>query len=632
MLLEPTIVPKWLRPPWASEGEDVFPMTLADFVCPSEIKIKFFRGRPFLRSSGRVDMVHLKVQHWTEGFLSERRLTSGPSSPFDKASLSPTGNLPQAASSTASVRTSISIRAQIFQSFSGLVTVAGVQSETAIRTNVKIERGVSSGLPGEINSTAPLACSRKRPYGTSQIVVLRFAGYVQESTVLLPPTEPIKLSIGTKEHILAFGPYNNSLMSFAQSLNDITGMKAWLLQTRQGLSLLLKGLPGTSNALQPESLDILRRLMQPASSLSKQPFVVSVDEIPATDAWNRSAGLASDVGDGDVDASRIVATPRSKAHLAPKGSVVQLQRRLMIMVREVNAILTFLASLANSGANSDVDVNAQDRIFAQVLLSRLRRILLRPVYGFASDPVYPADIGLRLGKDGLLEFDEVSFNKMYLHSQSLLSAMVGPDFEFKNMFLSQEAGATQTLNPAVYTLVYDPTHIPVLATLDGIPLRMCHDPLGRPVLVLEGYVQEISIVLNEDAKLSSELVYRLSLSEQLEDLAETVLRLDEGKIHSDAQLDFIVTSPWRDDAPAENTILSLVVDSVGRWETAQGIESGAIPPQAAELMFYLLWIGLFAREVDHDHRHKYRRIRRSAPNGSIIAFLRLALGGQFSEA
>lgn len=598
---------------------------LWQILCHSEIKIKFFHGKPFLRSSGRVDMVDLKVQHWTEGFLSERRLTSGPSSPFDRASLSLKGNLPQAASSTASVRTSISIRAQIFQSFGGLVTVLGVQSETAIRKNVKIERGVSSGVPGEINSTALIACSRKRPHGTSQIVVVRFAGYVQESTVLLPPAEPVKLSIGTTEHILSVGPYNNSLMSFAQSLNDITGMKAWLLRTRQGLSLLLKGLPGTSNALQPASLEIMRRLMQPASSLSKQPLVVSVDEIPATDAWNRSTGLASDAGDGDVDASRIVATPRSKAHLAPKGSVVQLQRRLTIMVREVNAILTFLASLANPGANSDVDVNAQDRIFAQVLLSRLRRILLRPVYGFASDPVYPADIGLRLGNDGLLEFDEVSFNKMSLHSQSLLSAMVGPDFEFEKMFLSQEARATQTLNPAVYTLVYDPTYIPVLATLDGIPLRMCHDPVGRPVLVLEGYVQDISIVLNEDTKLSSELVYRLSLSEQLEDLAETVLRLDAWKIHSDAQLDFVVTSPRRDDAPAENTIHSVAVDSVGRWETAHGIESGAIPPQAVELIFYLLWIGLFVLKIDRDHRQKCRRIRRSAPNESFIAFLRLAL-------
>ncbi|WP_213685977.1 hypothetical protein [Roseicyclus sp.] len=78
----------------------------------------------------------------------------------------------------------------------------------------------------------------------------------------------------------------------------------------------------------------------------------------------------------------------------------------------MNAIQTFLAGIAKRGAGSSTDISPQDRILAQALLDRLRKITTRPVYGFASNPVLPADIGIDVGEDGLLTFNAGSFNRM----------------------------------------------------------------------------------------------------------------------------------------------------------------------------------------------------------------------------
>ena len=94
---------------------------------------------------------------------------------------------------------------------------------------------------------------------------------------MLPPAGPVKLSTGTTDHTVAIGAGNDSLKSLVQSLNGLPGLKAWLLQTRQGLALVLKSLPGTAHALQPASVATILRVLQAALPPHGQPLVVSVD-------------------------------------------------------------------------------------------------------------------------------------------------------------------------------------------------------------------------------------------------------------------------------------------------------------------------------------------------------------------
>lgn len=576
-------------------------------------------------------MVDIKAHYSADGSLSERRLTSGPPTPLVGAS-APTRNVHQTNHSTASVQTVISIKAQIYQAFSGLKSSLETLTGAAAKENDKIARPASNGAPGEISRSALTAYSVTRPQGASQIVVVRFAQYAQRATVLLPTAGPVKLSTGIMEQTLAVGPGNDTLMSLVQSLNGIPGLRAWLLQTRHGLALLVKSLPGTSNALQPASIETLWRLLQSALLSQSQPLVISFDEIPATDSWEGLTGLARDAGDGKAVDYRIAVIPQSHAHLHPKETIAALQLRVAALIREVNAIHTFLASIAKRGAGSGTDINPQDRIFAQVLLDRLRKITTRPVYGFASNPVFPADIGLEVGEDGLLTFNEACFNRMCEDRQDLLAAMVGPNADPDDIFLSPDIKVTDLLKQGVYKLIYDPTQTPVIATLDGFPLQRSHDPEGRPVLILGAQDQDLAIVLPKDSPMATELVYRLSLFDQLAAIAATTLSPDAPNLQSGTAHDVVVASAKRDDASVENMILGVLAQAVDQSDVAQPAESDAIPPQAAELLFYLLWIGLFVPRADRDRRKKQHPHRRPTPHGASIAFFGQAQWDQISKA
>lgn len=567
-------------------------------------------------------MVDIKAHYSTDGSLSERRLTSGPPTLLLGASAS-TRIVPQTDRSTASVQTLISIKAQIFQAFSGLRSSLETLTGAAAKENDKIARPASKGAPSEINRTALTAYSVTRPQGTSQIVVVRFAQYAQRATVLLPTAGPVTLSTGITERTLAVGPGNETLMSLVQSLNDMSGLRAWLLQTRQGLALLVKSLPGTSSALQPASIETLLRLLKSALLSQSQPLVISFDEIPAMDSWEGLTGLARDSGDRTAVDYRAVELPQSHAHRHPKETIAALQLRVAALICEVNAMHTFLASIAKHGAGSGTDINLQDRIFAQVLLDRLRKITIRPVYGFAPNPVFPSDIGLEVGEDGLLTFNEACFSRMSEDRQDLLAAMVGPNADPENIVLSPDVKVTDLLKQGVYTLIYDPTQTPVIATLDEFPLQRSHDPDGSPVLILGGQDQELVIVLPKDSPMSTEFVFRLSLFDQLAAIAATTLSPDAPNLQWGSARDVVVASAKRDDASFENMILAVL---------AQPAESDAISPQVAELLFYLLWIGLFVPRVDSDRRKKQHTLRRSTPHGASTAFFGQALWDQIPKA
>ena len=576
-------------------------------------------------------MVDIKAHHSADGSLSERRLTSGPHTSLIGAS-APIQNVPRPDRSSASVQTVISIKAQILQAFSSLRSSLETLNGAASKQNDKIARSASNGVPGEIIRTSLPAYSVERPQGTSQIVVVRFAQYPQRATVLLPTAGPVKLCTGITEQTLAEGPGNDTLMSLVQSLNGIPGLKAWLLQTSQGLALLVKILPATPYALQPTSIETLWRLLQSALLSQSQPLVISLDEISATDPFEGLTKLARDAGDGTAVDYQIAAIPQTHTHLHPKETIAALQLRVAALIREVNAMHTFLASIAKRGADSGTDINPQDRIFAQVLLDRLRKITTGPVYGFASNPIFPADIGLEVGEDGLLTFDEACFNRMFDYRQDLLAAMVGPNANHDDIVLSPDIKTTDLLKQGVYKLIYDPKSTPVIATLDRFPLQRSHDPAGRPVLILDVQDQDLAIVLPKDSAMATELVYRLSLFDQLAAIAATTLPPDAPNLQSGTAHDVVVASAKRDDASVESMILAILAQAVDQSDVAQPAESDAIPPQAADLLSYLLWIGLFVPKVDRDRRKKQHQHRRSTPHGASIAYVRQGLWDQIPKA
>lgn len=517
-------------------------------------------------------MVDIKAHSLADGALSERRMPTGPSAPALGAAAAADRNSALTERSVASVQTAISVKAQIMQAFSGL--------RASLETLAKAGQSPSGTAAAAPSQTALSAGDGARPQGTAQIIVARFAPHVRADTLLQPPTGPVKLSTALSDHLLTMGPGKQTLTSVVQSLNSIPGLKAWLLPTQQGLALVVKSLPGTANALQPASLRTLWGLLQ-ALSPQDQPLVVAMDDIPATD--------------------RSPATLQTQ--LPGKETVAALQVKVAALIREMNAIITFLASFAKRGASNGTPISAQDRIFAQALLDRLRKIATRPVYGFASDPVLPADVGVDLGADGLLVFNKACFNSFASHRQDLLAAMIGPDGGRDDRVPSLTPA--DLLDKGVYRLIYDPTQRPVIATLGGAALPFCHDPQGRPVLTLGAPDQALGIVLAKDAPMATDLVYRLSLFDQLAGIAG-------------AAQDGSRASAPSDHAASENLILAVLAQAADASDITAPPVQDTLPPQLAELLFYLLWIGLFVPRVDRDRRKRPHRSRGPMPDGASL--------------
>ncbi|WP_213685978.1 hypothetical protein [Roseicyclus sp.] len=117
--------------------------------------------------------------------------------------------------------------------------------------------------------------------------------------------------------------------------------------------------------------------------------------------------------------------------------------------------------------------------------------------------------------------------------------MIGPNGNPDDMVPPPDTQAADLLKQGVYTLIYDPTQTPVMATLDRFPLQLSHDPDGRPVLTLGAHDQHIAIVLPMDAPVAAKLVYRLSLFDQLAEITATTLSPDAPHLQSGTVHDMV---------------------------------------------------------------------------------------------
>lgn len=562
-------------------------------------------------------MVDINAYYQAGSAHSERRMASGPSTQLVGGPVT-TPNGTKTDRATASIETAISTKAQILHATSHLRLLLETLSGSNMKSNNNFIGASSRRAIEDIGRTVILSGPVTRQQAAPQILVVRFAQYAQPNTALHLPGDPVKLTVGITELALSLDANKNTLEALVKSLNEISGLKAWLLQTRKGLASLIKSLPGTSSSLQPESIKALWRLIQPAVPSRIQPLVISIDEIPAAELRGASTGSARNPVITAAMDNRIALTAQSHSHLHQKETIASLQKRLAVFIREMNALLTLLTGISKRRPSSP-NINLTDRIFAQVLLDRLRKITTRPVYGFASNPIFPADIGLEVGDDGLVALNEACFQSMSEHRQYLLSAMVGPNAYSENMLLFQNVKKADLLKPGEYSLIYDPTLTPAIATLDGLPLRIALDHLGRPILRLTGQDQQIEILLMKDTPIATKIVYRLSLFDQLAGFIELIApsnlpRLQSGTAHE--AHDFALSSAQRDDTIGDKLIVAVLTQAVTQSDLAQVSEGVFIPIQVAEFLFYFLWIGLFMPKTDREKRKKHNLNKQPKANSS----------------
>ncbi len=563
-------------------------------------------------------MVDIKTQFFlqTGSASSERRLTpEAPSRQVDPTKNSLTAAKTQRAAE--SVDTRVSVKARILNAVGSFKSSIGAVTGTDFKMTSTAPRMVSIGIANPALATAFSASMTIRQLAAPQIIVFRLAQGAKPDTVLKHSAGPVTLGSvqpnppGQSQQAgqtLRIGSGNDTIEGLFQSLNALSGLKALLLQTREGLALVVKTRPGHHHALEPSSIAALRRLLQPALPSGPQPLVVSTGGAAAKDTLGELNGRpfvhAATTMDTLVSGYHITAHAPGQARLQSGETIASLQKRVAALLREMNTLITFLATTAQRGTSTATAPSLSERMIAHVLLDRLRKIVSRPIHGFGPDPVLLANLGIGIDAAGFLTLNEERFTQIAKHRRDMVAAILGPAAGQDGAVSPQDG--PPLLKGAVYRLVYDPTHNPAIATLNGTQLVTGQDALGRPVLTLHTQTQEVSIVLNAQEPVTTDIAYGQSLVDQITDFATATLDPADPLLRTDSAHDGEGQAADPEAAAADAMVAAMTVRQFVQGDGAQTNIIATLPPQVAEIMAYLLWIGLFVPEVKIDRRKKRR--------------------------
>ena len=510
---------------------------------------------------------------------------------------------------TDSVDTRISVKARILNAVSGFKSSIGALTATDFKITSSAPNMVSIGMGNPASASPFYANIVIRQLATPQIIVFRLPPSTTPDTVLQHTAGSVKLATvqpSQSQQTLKIGPSNDTIKALVQSLNGVSGLKASLLQTREGLALLVKTRPGSFHALVPASIKALRSLLQTTLQSGNQPLVVLTDEVAAKDTMGDLNGRpfvhASTAMNTLVSGYHITVHAPGQARLQSEETVVSVQKRVVTLLREINSLITFLATAAHRGTTTSM----ADRVVAYVLLDRLRKIVSQPIHGFGPNPVLPADLGIRLDAAGLLALNEDWFTHVAQRRRDMVAAIIGPALGQNDAPPWQEADGPDLLAETVHKLIYDPAAKPVMATLNGTPLGTGRDASGRPVLSLRTQTQELSIVLTADKAISTDIPYGRSLLGQITDFATAVLDPGAPLTQTDAEAGGTPHAAEPEAATTDVMVAAVFARQIAQSDAAQTNAVAALPPQAAEIVVYLLWIGLFIPDVARG-RHKKRR-------------------------
>ncbi|MCR9140311.1 MAG: hypothetical protein NXI27_30355 [Alphaproteobacteria bacterium] len=517
---------------------------------------------------------------------------------------------------TDSVETQISIKAHILKAVSNLKSSISALTGTEFKVTSTAPRIVSIGITDATSAATFSASITIRQLAAPQIIVFRLVQSAKPDTALRPTAGPVTLTAGQLAQsqqtgqTLVMDPDNNTIEALVQSLNGISGLKASLLQTKEGLAVLVKTRPATFNALQPESILALRRLLQPAFPLGSQPLVVSIGGVAAQDTIGDLNGrpfvYAATALETLVSGYRITAHALGEAKLQSEETIASLQMRVAALLREMNALIVFLTTAAQSGTGRVTAPSLADRMVAHVLLDRLRKIVSRPIHGFCPEPVLLTELGIKIDASGLLTLNEDRFTWVAKHRRDMVAAILRPAAGQEGSQPTQEGNEPDLLAGAVHCLSYDPTHSPVTATLNGIPLDTAQDASGRPVLTLRTQTQELSIVLNADEPISADVIYGQSLLDQVTDFATTVLDPTAPLMPEYLASYDMPQADAPEAAPADIMVAGMFLRPITQGDATHTNALATLPSHAIEIVVYLLWIGLFIPDITQNRRNKRR--------------------------
>ena len=193
-------------------------------------------------------------------------------------------------------------------------------------------------------------------------------------------------------------------------------------------------------------------------------------------------------------------------------------KALVERLNETKAIITEATRRGVNGAPSGPLVG-DPTIMA--IGRRLAAITTQPIVGFAADPVYLSQIGVRTQRDGTLEVDEATFNAAYANNRHIYRAVFQSLNQATDPGISVRTTARATPPPGVYAFDYvnDTT-----ATLNGTSLitRSGVSP-AKEFYAATGPFAGVTIRLESGVAQDTTVMFGRSVLQQIRDFADTLI-------------------------------------------------------------------------------------------------------------
>lgn len=269
---------------------------------------------------------------------------------------------------------------------------------------------------------------------------------------------------------------SDSLEELVEAIDNIDGLSARLIDTGNGLSMLVKTSSGADNAIK-----ISTTPTNGGDAIADFQFEADTN---ASD-WADHQAQAAQNAELTVDNVAVTRTTNSFTDLFPGHEITlntapgantpitvtsqtdndDMKTRMNAFLEELNSIKTFLKTETARGLNGAADGQLAGDTAARSIETQLRNLTTTAIAGFGADDIYLAELGVRTERDGSLSLDEDRFDSVLASNpekiDAVFSSLQSADMSEIGVQLTTGAEATA----GQYAFVFDASN--ETATLGG---------------------------------------------------------------------------------------------------------------------------------------------------------------------
>jgi flagellar hook-associated protein 2 len=351
--------------------------------------------------------------------------------------------------------------------------------------------------------------------------VVEYSGFSSALSVVNAGT--LQVSVGGAAATTLTVSAGDTISDIAAALDDLDGVSASVVATgTNAFSLVVKSEIGAAKAItitpsgnSATAGDLAFNLAARTEKVAAADAVLTLDGITIT----RGSNVIDDLVPGATLTLTETMASAARVQLEERQDIALAELKALVeRLNETKAIITEATRRGVNGAPSGPLVG-DPTIMA--IGRRLAAITTQPIVGFAADPVYLSQIGVRTQRDGTLEVDEATFNAAYANNRHIYRAVFQSLNQATDPGISVRTTARATPPPGVYAFDYvnDTT-----ATLNGTSLitRSGVSP-AKEFYAETGPFAGVTIRLESGVAQDTTVMFGRSVLQQIRDFADTLI-------------------------------------------------------------------------------------------------------------